>query len=500
MTNENNRLKYVMRTAVRLLAVAVMLMVSATAGAQSVTPAEVSTWDALKSAIESATSDAPVNVVMMEDIGGSGGITVANEARSTVSLDLNGHQLSSEFMLSTSLVSFTVTDNSEAKNGCITTDWSNTNAPFNITASDCSITITDVNIRTVKGPCIYFSASGCNLTMTGGSLESPGWSSSVVEFNGGSNNQFTMHDGTIRGGEYSVKMHSDNDNAFIVSGNPIFEDYSKANVKMSNAPIYVDGPLATTARISIYTDQSADDVSGMAITSGLNTSYGSATNFSINGRSDLKIMAYDGEIYFGQQMATNDAGGTLGKWCSYYNSSQRMRACSGVTAYKAKVNAAKTGVALTELFTDGGIIKEDEGVLLKSDGDIVLMKTDDDADGDYTGNELTGADDDADQNENDGKCYVLSMVDDTFGFFLLESGVQTLAHKAYLIVDTGAGSRGFLSIGDDGATEINEVKNEGVNSETFATAPEWYDLFGRRIEQPTRRGVYVRDGKKHVVK
>jgi hypothetical protein len=203
-------------------------------------------------------------------------------------------------------------------------------------------------------------------------------------------------------------------------------------------------------------------------------------------------------------MATNDAGGTLGKWCSYYNFGPRhMRACSGVTAYKAKVNAAKTGVELTELFTDGGVINNGQGVLLKSDGDIVLMTTSADPDGDYTGNELTGANSDADQGSNTGKCYVLSKVDDKFGFFLLQSGVQTKAHKAYLIVEpSSSGSRGFLSIGeDDNATGIVDANfkfasQESRISNSLQRDDAWYSLDGRRLTgAPARKGVYILNGK-----
>lgn len=489
----------------RLLIILMTLLLTAmTAGAQGVTPIAVSDFNGLKSAIESAKSSEPVSVVMTADIDitQTGLIQVANEEGSIVSLDLNGHECNSGFQFTRSYVSFTITDNSAAKDGSIKAGKTNPTIPFDIVAPGCSLTITRGNIKAELQPCIKVDAPDCILTLTGVTLTSPSWSNNgVVQFTGESDNcEFTMSGGKISGGQnYSIDLNPGRDNTFIMSGDPVFEDFQKSNVRMSNNPIMIDGPLATTTKIIIY-GENIDNFIGKPLTIGLGLDNkdpnGSAANFSISGGSNLGIMAYMGELYLGQMMATNDAGGTLGKWCSYYNSSDNMRACSGVTAYKAKINAAKTGVVLTELFTDGGVIEKNQGVLLKSDGDVVLMNTDDDADGDYTGNKLTGADVDADQGENDGKCYVLSKVGDTFGFFLLESGVQTKAHKAYLIDDVSAGARGFLSISSGDATAIDNTKwADAVVSST------WYTLDGRRLQgKPKEKGVYVRGGQKFIIK
>ena len=263
-------------------------------------------------------------------------------------------------------------------------------------------------------------------------------------------------------------------------------------------PIIIGGALTSQASIGISTDQDADDVKGKAFTSGLEGK-GSADNFFLHSSvTDLAIVTIGSELGFAKKatLTANDAGEGKGKWCSYYNSSQKMRAPSGVTAYKAKVNDAKTGVTLTELFTDGGVIKEDQGVLLKADGDIVLTTTDDDADGDYDDNELTGSDDDADQGANEGHCYVLSKVGDQFGFFLLQSGVQTKGHRAYLIVSS-SGARGFLSFGgDDSATDIRDTKGSGTPVSSAV-----YTLDGRRLQgEPSKKGVYVRNGQKFIIK
>ena len=57
-------------------------------------------------------------------------------------------------------------------------------------------------------------------------------------------------------------------------------------------------------------------------------------------------------------------------------------------------------------------------------------------------------------------------------------------------------SRGVLSIGDDGTTGIQQSEN-GLNLEKNG----WYTLDGRRLESaPTRKGLYINNGKKVVIK
>ena len=57
-------------------------------------------------------------------------------------------------------------------------------------------------------------------------------------------------------------------------------------------------------------------------------------------------------------------------------------------------------------------------------------------------------------------------------------------------------SRGVLSIGDDGTTGIQQIEN-GLNLEKNG----WYTLDGRRLESaPTRKGLYINNGKKVVIK
>ena len=50
-----------------------------------------------------------------------------------------------------------------------------------------------------------------------------------------------------------------------------------------------------------------------------------------------------------------------------------------------------------------------------------------------------------------------------------------------------------LGIDNDGTTDIRELRMENEERD------EWYDLQGRRIEQPTKAGLYIKNGKKVIV-
>jgi len=57
-------------------------------------------------------------------------------------------------------------------------------------------------------------------------------------------------------------------------------------------------------------------------------------------------------------------------------------------------------------------------------------------------------------------------------------------------------TRGVIGIGDDGTTGIQQIEN-GLNLEKNG----WYTLDGRRIDTPpTRKGIYIMNGKKVIIK
>ena len=77
--------------------------------------------------------------------------------------------------------------------------------------------------------------------------------------------------------------------------------------------------------------------------------------------------------------------------------------------------------------------------------------------------------------------------------FVLSSVSSIGAHRCYLPGTGTAGTRGLTIDIGDGTTSISKIVED-------LDSGEWYDLQGRRIEKPQRKGLYIRDGKKVVIK
>lgn len=122
----------------------------------------------------------------------------------------------------------------------------------------------------------------------------------------------------------------------------------------------------------------------------------------------------------------------------------------------------------------------------------------------YTGTNLLHGSDKDTKTTGDGMHYKLSygpsgtQWSDVFGWYWgAQNGApfQIEGHKAWLVVPNTNSSRaaGFTIDGD--ATELEVIEQE------VSTMDHYYDLQGRRVNhQPTRKGVYIKNGKKMIVK
>ena len=108
----------------------------------------------------------------------------------------------------------------------------------------------------------------------------------------------------------------------------------------------------------------------------------------------------------------------------------------------------------------------------------------------------------------DGLHYKLSYGTDelatTLGWYWGVDGggaFTSAAHKAWLVLPSTAGTRGFFGLpGDDETTGIKEVKSEGVKSEKSGVEG-WFSLDGRRLNgRPSAKGLYIHNGRKVVIK
>ncbi len=179
-------------------------------------------------------------------------------------------------------------------------------------------------------------------------------------------------------------------------------------------------------------------------------------------------------------------------WSSYYNSATHLRADDNTTVYKATLSG--TTVTLTEI--NDKVITAGQAVLLKKTtiDAVELTPCADASTDDYSGNDLEGVDAET-AKESGSDYYVLSYMDSKLSFYKY-SGTTLGANKAFFKIPANS-SREFLDIlgevtGVDGLN--GELKNGKIEELKF------YDLNGRRVMNPTKKGVYINNGKKVVVK
>ena len=206
-------------------------------------------------------------------------------------------------------------------------------------------------------------------------------------------------------------------------------------------------------------------------------------------------LSYDSAIY-PITLGVNDAGGTLGKWTTYYNGLVDVTVSEGTTIYKAVLSGDKKSVTLTQV--SGNIVKRGEAVLLKSTTDIELSSAVNGGEGDYTDNALRGVDyATATSTLGEGTFYVLGKVGNNFGFHRY-IGSTMPAQKAYLLLSSNAAPSLSMTFGEE-TTGISPIENGELRIENSTDA--WYTLDGRRLsEKPIAKGVYIVNGRKVFVK
>lgn len=190
--------------------------------------------------------------------------------------------------------------------------------------------------------------------------------------------------------------------------------------------------------------------------------------------------------------ANADETGTY-KWMTFNNENYSFTPDANTTAYKGVLNGSNVQL---EPVAD---VLADNAVILKSTSSAVTMTlttspttTSDD----FTGNALTSVKWANKPWSKPDNCYTLSRGQSGTGAlgFYKYSGSTLNYGKAYLITPNAAPN--FIGFNEGGATAI-EVPAATNNVEKG----EIYDLTGRRIEsQPAKKGIYVKNGQKFIVK
>lgn len=187
-------------------------------------------------------------------------------------------------------------------------------------------------------------------------------------------------------------------------------------------------------------------------------------------------------------------GDKAGEYWATYHNSDVVKVGSSTKVYKAALGP--TSVTLTEI--PDGIINSDEGVILKSTEPMVhIFWSSDPSDYTYSGNEMRGVDVETDQATDEIYLVLSKVAPNGVGFYPLESGVKLGAHKAFISIPVSTPVRAYYGFGEDGG----ETGIAGLPAETELSGEAWYDLSGRRLEgKPAAKGIYVKNGRKYLVK
>ena len=174
----------------------------------------------------------------------------------------------------------------------------------------------------------------------------------------------------------------------------------------------------------------------------------------------------------------------------------------GIVVYKARMNSAGTKVDLTEIGDSelNGVLKANNGVLIAStpdesyefkvspDNSVTTLST---ADAKSYGNDnqLVPV---LEETHFDSENYFI-LTDNQFVMVDVSQDTKVPAGKAVLKVPAGtAQARAF---GIDGYDTTGDTT--GINAVLENAGEEvWYNLQGQRISKPTRKGIYILNGKK----
>lgn len=163
----------------------------------------------------------------------------------------------------------------------------------------------------------------------------------------------------------------------------------------------------------------------------------------------------------------------------------------GLTAYTGTLNTDNTKLTLSPI--EGSVVPAATPVVLIGSKksytlDIAADNTSDPISSAFTGQYL------ADINEDTG-VYTLGAKNNVVGFYPYKDAIK--ANKARLILGSSKDSKGFaFSFGDDDPTGINTATAKGA---ALKVGDVIYDLQGRKVKD-ARRGIYIINGKKTVVK
>ncbi len=176
-------------------------------------------------------------------------------------------------------------------------------------------------------------------------------------------------------------------------------------------------------------------------------------------------------------------------WATFYSDAS-YTADENTIVYTAKVNSDKTKAILTKVADN--TIPAGNAVLLKSTNKTAVLTYADGVSGTLEDNELQGT---STPITTPANTYMLVKGNNGVGFYHW-TGETIPAGRGYLTLSSAAGAPSFLSFG------IGSDDNTGIEALELTTEDDGiiYDLAGRRLTTAPRQGIYVKNGKKYIVK
>ncbi len=206
--------------------------------------------------------------------------------------------------------------------------------------------------------------------------------------------------------------------------------------------------------------------------------------WSMNSETGLPCFLWDNIVVINlTAYLAEDGSGDY--YCTYYNEDNDLVVADNLAeAYTATVSG--NTVTLTPI--EGGVILAGTPVVLRSTQEtITLNSAGSDATVTYGQNDLLGT----------AEPLTVSKSDNIYGMkngnFYLASGGTIPANRAYLQLNASAGAPSRLDMVIGEATALQRVQDE-TNAEV------WYTISGVRVERPSKAGIYIKNGRKVLVK
>ena len=193
-------------------------------------------------------------------------------------------------------------------------------------------------------------------------------------------------------------------------------------------------------------------------------------------------------------VAANQNPAAVGEyWATFHNPVAGYTVPSGTTAYIGTVN----GSSLTLTEVEGGFIPAGNAVILKGTSASFDLSRADTGDAfDFTANELKGG-----STVADGKVvYTLAAKNGVVGFYKF-AGASLNPYKAHLEITPPPAQSAPAFFGFGGSGENTTAISAPESHASTELSGDYYTLDGRKLQgKPTQKGIYVRNGRKIIIK